>query len=77
MSTDPLASRQAQTRDVAALIGLLATLEGELMVGLEGEALPGWAVPPAHRLGREGLVGENAGQREVRQALTDLNHRLR
>ena len=77
MITDSLAPRPPQTRDVAALVGLLATLEGELMVGTEGDALPDWAAQLAHRLGRDGLVGQDAGQREVRQALNDLNHRLR
>jgi hypothetical protein len=77
MITDSLAPRLAQTRDVAAVVGLLATIESELMVGPEGDGLPDWAAPLAHRLGRDGLLGEDAGQREVRQALNDLNHRLR
>jgi hypothetical protein len=77
MITDSLGPRLAQTRDVAAVVGLLATLEGELMVALQRDALPDWAAPLAHRLGRDGLLGEYAGQREVRQALNDLNHRLR
>jgi hypothetical protein len=77
MITDSLAPRPPQTRDVAALVGLLATLEGELMVGTEGDALPDWAAQLADRLGRDGLVAQDAGQREVRKALNDLNHRLR
>jgi hypothetical protein len=77
MITDSLAPRLGQTRDVAAVVGLLATLEGELMVAPEEDALPDWAAPLTHRLGRDGLLGEDAGQREVRQALNDLNHRLR
>jgi hypothetical protein len=77
MITDSLAPRPPQTRDVAALVGLLATLEGELMVGTEGGAVPHWAAHLAHRLGRDGLVARDADQREVRQALNDLNHRLR
>jgi hypothetical protein len=62
---------------VAALVGILANLEGELMVGDEGDDLPDWAAHLAERLGRDGLVERDAGQREVRQALNDLNHRLR
>jgi hypothetical protein len=63
---------------VAAVVGVLATIESELMVGPDGDALPDWAVPLAHRLGRDGLLGEDDdGQRAVRQALNDLNHRLR
>jgi hypothetical protein len=77
MITDSLAPRPPQSRDVAALIGLLATLEGELRVGTHGDALPDWAAHLAHRLGRVGLVTQDAGQREVCQALNDLNHRLR
>lgn len=49
MITDSLATRLAQTRDVAAVVGLLATLEGELMVAPEGDALPDWVAPLAHR----------------------------
>jgi hypothetical protein len=75
--TDSLGPRLAQTRDVAAVAGLLATLEGELLVAPEGDALPDWAAPLAHRLGCDGLSGEDAGQREVRQAMNDLNHGLR
>ena len=77
MITDSLAPRRAQTNDVAAVVGILATLEGELMVASDGDALPDWAIPLAHRLGRDGLLGADAGQREVRQALNDLNQRLR
>ena len=66
MITDSLAPRPPQTRDVAALVGLLVTLEGELTVGTEGDAVPDWAAPMARRLGRDGLVGQDAGQREVR-----------
>jgi hypothetical protein len=77
MITDSLAPRLAQTRDVAAVLGLVATLESELMVAPDGDALPDWAAPLAHRLGRDGLLGEDAGQRDFRQALNDLSHRLR
>ena len=77
MITDSLAPRPAKTRDVAAVVGLLASLEAELMVASEGDVLPDWAAPLAHRLRRDGLLGEDAGQREVRQALNDLNNRLR
>ncbi|MEP6665835.1 MAG: hypothetical protein ABJA81_05255 [Nocardioidaceae bacterium] len=76
MTTDSLAPRRAQTCDVAAVVGILATLEGELMVASDGDDLPDSAAS-LHRLHRDGLLGEDAGQREVRQALNELNHRLR
>ena len=47
------------------------------MVATDGDPLPDWAASLAHRLGRDGFLGEDAGGREVRQALNDLNHRLR
>jgi hypothetical protein len=46
------------------------------MVAPDGDALPNWAAPLAHRLGRDGLLVADAGQREVRQSLNDLNQRL-
>lgn len=69
-----LATRAPAERDVAALIGLLATLEGELTV--IGDELPEWAAHLARRLARDGAAA-GPGHREVRQALSDLNHRLR
>ena len=62
-------------RDLSALIGVLAICEGEIMLREEtGLTL---ASHLAARLNSDGMVGENATEREVRQALNDLNHRLR
>lgn len=56
------------------MIGLLATLEGELMTG--NDVLPDWASHIARRLSTDGLlVGQS--NRELRQSLNDLNQRLR
>ncbi|HEY0903327.1 MAG TPA: hypothetical protein VGE14_05505 [Marmoricola sp.] len=69
-----LTTRAPAERDVAALVGLLATLEGELMA--IGEEMPEWAGHVGRRLVRDGAAA-GPGNREVRQALSDLNHRLR
>jgi hypothetical protein len=59
---------------MAALIGLLALLEGELMAGGVPERL-------SRRIGdlleRVGLVGAGGTERDLRQSISDLNHRLR
>lgn len=71
---DGLAPRSCRQQDLAALIGLLAVLEGEIWAD---------AVPLhlrdriGHRLAREVLVGSSPTERELRQAISDLNHRLR
>jgi hypothetical protein len=77
MTADALAPRYAQASDIAALVGLLAVLEGEVWGGGETDDIPDWAEPLSRRLARDGLLTEQAGQRELRQALNDLNHRLR
>ena len=69
-----LTTRAPAEQDVAALIGLLATVEGEL-TGID-EEMPEWAAHLARRLVRDGAAA-GPGNREVRQALNDLNHRLR
>jgi hypothetical protein len=61
-------------RDVAALIGCLAVLEGAHMVGSIDDHL--WQLI-AKRLSSEGLLSEAWEDRDVRQALNDMNHRLR
>ncbi|BBH67693.1 hypothetical protein ACTI_43780 [Actinoplanes sp. OR16] len=59
---------------MAGLIGVLALLEGELM---------GDGVPPhlsnriRDRLERAGLLEPAGTERELRQSISDLNHRLR
>ncbi|HEY0950759.1 hypothetical protein [Nocardioides sp.] len=69
-----LAPRAPRRQDLGALIGLLATLEGEL-TGI-GAEMPEWAERLARRLARDGAAA-GPGNREVRQGLNDLNHRLR
>jgi hypothetical protein len=63
-------------QDVAGLIGLLASLEGELMAA-KSDDLPGWAKHLADRMSRDGLLTAHPHGRELRQSLNDLNHRLR
>jgi len=60
-----------------ALIGLVATLEGELMGPNDDGEVPEWAQGFATRLSRDGLLAPDGRNRELRQALNDLNHRLR
>ena len=77
MDTDQLAPRAAQSLDVAALIGMLAVLESEVQGADAGDEVPDWALPLARRLNRDGLLPLDADSRELRQALNDLNQRLR
>jgi hypothetical protein len=56
------------------MIGLLATLEGELMTG--NDVLPDWASHIARRLSTDGLLGRQSNH-DLRQSLNDLNQRLR
>jgi hypothetical protein len=72
--SDTLAPRSCQAQDVAALIGLLALLEGELMEGGVPERL---SARVRDRLERVGLLGAGGTERELRQSISDLNHRLR
>ena len=41
------------------------------------ESVPEWALGFAGRLSRDELLAPEAGNRDLRQALNDLNHRLR
>jgi hypothetical protein len=61
-------------RDLTALIGILALLEGELE---SGEVTPHLAARIRERLARAALVAPAGSEREVRRALGDLNQRLR
>jgi hypothetical protein len=62
-------------RDLAALVGVLATLEGELIAQ---EVSPYLAGRLARRMVRAGLLAsEQGGIENLPRALHDLNHRLR
>lgn len=64
--------------DVAALIGLLAVLEGDVwgQSDLDG-AMPRWAVRIARRLSDDGLLGADPTSADLQAALGGLNDRLR
>ena len=63
---------------MAALIGLLAVLEGEVWAAdTADDDIPEWAKRLARRLSRDGLLASNPGNQELRRALGDLNQRLR
>lgn len=70
----PAAPNPVRAVDVAVLVGWLAIFEGELIVG---------RIPPQltdrlrSRFERHGLLRPGGTEREFRQALNDLNHRLR
>lgn len=76
MTTADVTPRSLRPEDVAALVGLLAKLEGELLREPDG-TVPVWASGIAARLQRDGLLDEPVDGRAVRQCLNDLNHRLR
>jgi hypothetical protein len=71
---DVLAPRSCRGQDLAALIGLLAVLEGELMVG---EVSPHLSDRIRHRLESAMLLEPGGTEPDLRQAINDLNHRLR
>lgn len=77
MDPDLPAPRSLSSRDVAALIGVMAVLEGEMLGADPPDQLLPWAAPIARRLSRHGLVPPDADGRQLRQGLNDLNHRLR
>ncbi|MFI7609122.1 hypothetical protein ACIBTV_28945 [Micromonospora sp. NPDC049366] len=73
-ASDQPAPNAVSGRDLAVLIGVLAVLEGELMVGDVPEHLTDRL---RDRFAREGLLDPRASERAFRQAINDLNHRLR
>jgi hypothetical protein len=73
-ASDALAPRNCRVRDLSALIGLLAVLEGEL---LAGEVSPHLASRVRQRLERTELLEPGGTERALSQAISDLNHRLR
>jgi hypothetical protein len=73
-ASEALAPRSCHARDLSALIGMLAVLEGHLMTGEVSERLAGRL---KDRLERVGLVEAGATERQLRQSISNLNHRLR
>lgn len=74
LEADRLAPRSCRQQDLAGLIGLLAVLEGEIWAG---EVSPHLRSRIARRMARAALVGPGPTERELRQAISDLNQRLR
>ena len=76
MTTHPAASvpNPVQHRDAAVLIGILAVLDGAIWAGSFDEQT---AAKVAERFAQEGLLAADYDQRDLRQALGDLNKRLR
>ena len=60
-------------QDAAVLIGILAVLEGEF----HDPASAQLASRVADRFHREGLLDDSKAAAPVRQALNDMNHRVR
>jgi hypothetical protein len=71
---DTLAPRSCHGRDRSALIGFLAVIERELVVGEVSRYLSGQI---RGRLERVELLKPGGTERELRQSINDLNHRLR
>lgn len=72
--SDALAPRSCHARDLSALIGLLAVIEGELMAGEVSRHLSDHI---RDRLERVELLEPGGTERDLRQSINDLNHRLR
>jgi hypothetical protein len=71
---DELCPRALARSDAAALIGILANLEAFVWTDL----LPANAIEKLRRrFVADGLLMPNASDREVREVLNGLNHRLR
>jgi hypothetical protein len=73
-ASDALAPRSCHARDLAALIGLLAVLEAELMVGEVPQHLSDRI---RHGLQSTALLEAGGTERDLRQSINNLNHRLR
>lgn len=71
---DEIASNPVFSRDLAVLIGVLAVLEGDLMVDEVPDRLTDRI---RDRFAREDLLRDGGNSRALRQAINDLNHRLR
>jgi hypothetical protein len=73
-ASEALAPRSCRARDLAALIGLLAALEGELTAGEVSQHLSDRI---RHRLQSVAVLEPGGTERDLRQSINDLNHRLR
>ncbi|MGY1593588.1 hypothetical protein ACI79D_16565 [Geodermatophilus sp. SYSU D00708] len=74
MDADSTCPRALLQRDARALIGLLAVVEGQAMAGTFD---PAFVAHLARRFASAGLLPDGATDRDVRQVLNDLNHRVR
>jgi hypothetical protein len=66
--------RPLAQRDAAALIGLLAVLEA---MSLQADLDPALVDRLSRRFAAVGLMANGGDDREFRQALNDMNHRIR
>ena len=67
MAARDVTERSPRRTDVGALVGLLATLEGELMARDSGDdEIPEWAHHLARRLSSDGLLAAEAGKAQSR-----------
>ena len=76
MATSPAAPvpNPVQHRDANVLIGILAILEGAVWAGQLDEWTTGKV---AERFAREGLLDADYDQHDLRQAINDMNQRIR
>jgi len=76
MTTNPASPvpNPVQHRDANVLIGILAILEGAIWVGQLDERTTGKV---ADRFVRQGLLGADHDQRDLRQVISDMNQRIR
>jgi hypothetical protein len=63
-----------QHRDANVLIGILAILEGAVWAGQLDERTTGKV---AERFVQQGLLGADHDQHDLRQAINDMNQRIR
>lgn len=75
---ETLAPNPVRSSDIATLIGLLAELEGELMVAVQfGVDPPNDRDRYRKRFEMTGLLAPGGDERAFRQAINDMNQRLR
>jgi hypothetical protein len=74
VGSDAVARKPVLAQDLAVLIGVLAVVEGDLMAQEVSQHMAGQL---RDRFVRGGLLDPQAGLRDLRQAINDLNHRLR